>query len=151
MDASVEAVDGDIVLKFKKYLGEEGGNEIIVDGPRNFIYAFSEPVGGGHDLNRVKAVINLSSCGTSKVYDTNQGKWLSSGILTDLAWEFLTLLAVGDALLRYLLPPGPTWSKTHEYCNSLNFLFTTISFALAVHVLEKYVRNFFLLNMRVWS
>ena len=32
MDASVEAVDGDIVLKFKKFLVEEGGNGIIANG-----------------------------------------------------------------------------------------------------------------------
>ena len=32
MDDSVEDVDGDIVLKFNKFLLEEGGNDIIVDG-----------------------------------------------------------------------------------------------------------------------
>ena len=32
MDASVEAVDGNIVLNFKSFLFEEGGNDIIVDG-----------------------------------------------------------------------------------------------------------------------
>ena len=32
-DASVEVVDGDIVLKFKKFLVEEGENDIISDGP----------------------------------------------------------------------------------------------------------------------
>ena len=32
MDASVENVYGDIVLKLKKFLVEEGGNDIIVDG-----------------------------------------------------------------------------------------------------------------------
>ena len=30
MDASVEAVDGDIVLKFKKLFVEEGGNDMIL-------------------------------------------------------------------------------------------------------------------------
>ena len=44
MDAFVEAIYSDIVLKFKKFLVEEGGNEIIVDGPQNFIYAFSDTV-----------------------------------------------------------------------------------------------------------
>ena len=45
MDASIEAIDGDIVLKFKKFLVEEGGNYIIVDGPQNFIYEFYDTVG----------------------------------------------------------------------------------------------------------
>ena len=53
------------------------------------------------------------------------------------------LLAVGAALLRYFLPPGPTWFKIHEYCNSLNFLFTITAFALEVYVLEKYGRKHF--------
>ena len=48
MDASVESVDGDIVLKFKKFLVEEGENDIIVDGPQNFIYAYDDTVGEGH-------------------------------------------------------------------------------------------------------
>ena len=45
MDASVEAADVDIVLKFKKLLVKEGINDIIVGVPQNFIYAFSGTVG----------------------------------------------------------------------------------------------------------
>ena len=63
MDASVESVDGDIVLKFKKFLVEEGENVIIVDVPQNFIYAYSDTVGEGHGSNRVKVVIELSTGG----------------------------------------------------------------------------------------
>ena len=51
-----------------------GGNYIIVDGTHNFFYVFSDTVGKGHGSNRGKAVINLSSCGSSKVSDPNQGK-----------------------------------------------------------------------------
>ena len=47
MDTSIEAVDCDIVLKFKKFLVEEEENEISVSGPQNFIYAFVDTVGGG--------------------------------------------------------------------------------------------------------
>jgi len=143
MDASVESVDGDIVLKFKKFLVEEGENDIIVDGPQNFIYAYADTVGEGHGSNRGKAVINLLSGGTSKVSDPDQGKWLAHGILAGLAWGFLTPLAVGAALLKDFLPPGPTWFKIHMYCNSLNFFFTITAFALAVHVLEKAGRKHF--------
>ena len=45
MDASVEAVDGDIVLKFKKFLVEEVENETSVSGTQNFIYTISDTVG----------------------------------------------------------------------------------------------------------
>ena len=47
-DTSVEAVDVDIALKFKNFLVDEGGNDIIVDVPQNFIYAFSSTVGDLH-------------------------------------------------------------------------------------------------------
>ena len=115
MDASVEAVDGDIVLKFKKFLVEEGVNEIIVDGPQNFIYEFSDAFGEVHVSNRAKSMINLIPGRTSKVSDPNQGKWLAYDIMTGLAWGFLTLLAVGAAPLQYLIPTGPTWFKIHDY------------------------------------
>ena len=73
--------------------------------------------------NRFKAVINLISGGTFKVSYPNQGNWLAHGILTVLAWVFLMLLDVGSALFQYLLPPGTTRFKIHEYCNNLNCFF----------------------------
>ena len=48
MDASVDTVDGDIVLNFKKFLVEEGGDEISICGPQNFIYLFADTVDEGH-------------------------------------------------------------------------------------------------------
>ena len=47
MDASVEAVDGYILIKFKKFLVEEV-NEINVI--HNFIYAFADSFGYGSML-----------------------------------------------------------------------------------------------------
>ena len=127
MDSSVEAVDSDIVIKLKKFLVEEGENDNIVDGPQNFIYAFADTVGEGYGPKRGKAVINLSSGGTSNISDPNEGKWLANCILAGLAWRLLTLLAVGADLLQDFFPPGPTWFKIHEYCNIINCFFTTIS------------------------
>ena len=81
MDNSIEAVDGDTVLNFNKFLVEEGENDIIVVGTQNFIYEFSDTVDKGNGSNRGKAVINIISGGRSKVSDPNQGKWLSNGIM----------------------------------------------------------------------
>ena len=92
MDVSVEAVDSDIVLKLKKFLVEEGGNDNIVDGPQNFIYAFADTVGEGYGSDRGKSTINISLIGSSKVYDPNQGKWLAYDILEVLAWGFFYAL-----------------------------------------------------------
>ena len=43
MESSIEAVYDDIVLKFNKFLLEEGENEISVS--QNFMYAFDDTVG----------------------------------------------------------------------------------------------------------
>ena len=48
MDASVETLDGEILLKFKKLLVEEGENEIIVNDHQKFIYGFSDTVCEGY-------------------------------------------------------------------------------------------------------
>ena len=61
MDAYVKAVYGDIVRKFNNFLVQEGENETGVWVPQNFIYAFSDTVGGGHGSKRGKAVIGLST------------------------------------------------------------------------------------------
>ena len=61
MDASADSIYGDIVLKFKKFLVEEGENEISVSGPQNFICAFADTVGEGHGSNRDKSGIALST------------------------------------------------------------------------------------------
>ena len=52
MEAYVEAVDGDTLLKFNKCLLEEVDNKISISGPQNFIYAFYDTVGDAHGLNR---------------------------------------------------------------------------------------------------
>ena len=109
MDASVEAAYGDIVLKFKKFLVEDWGNYIIVDSPHRFIYEFAYTFDEGHGSNRGKDIININLGGSSKVSDTNQGKWLSRGILPGLAWGFLMLLAIGAAfcdISSILVPLG---------------------------------------------
>ena len=49
MDASVESLDGDILLKFKQFLVEEGDNETRVRGTRNVIYAFYYIAGEGNE------------------------------------------------------------------------------------------------------
>ena len=59
MDASVEAVYGDIVLKLKTFVVEEGENGISVS--QNFVYAFTDTIGDVNGSNRVKKVIDIST------------------------------------------------------------------------------------------
>ena len=75
---------------------------------------------------------------------------MAHGIMVGLAWEFLMLLAVGADFLQYFVPPGTTRFNIHEYCISLICFFNITNFALVMHVLEKFGRKFFILNMQVW-
>ena len=59
METYVEALDGDIVLKFKKFHVEEGENEISFSVQQNFIYSFSNAVSEAHASDRGKSVIYL--------------------------------------------------------------------------------------------
>ena len=52
MKDSIKDVDGEILLRFKKLLVEEGENEI--SDSQNFIYLFAETVGEGHNSNSIK-------------------------------------------------------------------------------------------------
>ena len=60
MNSSVEAVDGDTVLKFQKFLVEEADNEISISVTQNFIYVFSDTVGEVDGSNRGKSAIEIS-------------------------------------------------------------------------------------------
>ena len=61
--------------------------------------------------------------------------WHGMGIFDALGWYFW-----------FVARFAPSWyqlSKIREYCNSLNYFFTIIAFALVVHLLEKYSRKHF--------
>ena len=82
MDASIEAVDCDILLKFKKFLVEEGENEISVS--QSLIYSLSDTFGEWNGSNRVKAVIEISTgevptppeTGNDILLDSDGKKWM---------------------------------------------------------------------------
>ena len=69
MDASIDAKDCDIALKLKKFIIEERWNDIIVDGPQNYIYTFTDTFGEGGGSHMGKDDINLILGATYKVFD----------------------------------------------------------------------------------
>ena len=79
MDASVKALDGEILLKLKKFVLEEGGNEISVS--QNFIHAFSDTIGDGHGAKKCKTVIGLSTGEVSAPSETGNELLLHSVIV----------------------------------------------------------------------
>ena len=54
MDASADSIYGDIVLRFKKFLVEEGENEISVS--QKSIYAFADTAG---EVSILYLILNL--------------------------------------------------------------------------------------------
>ena len=70
MNASVEAIYWDIVIKLNSFLVEAGGVEISVSCPQNFIYAFSDISGEGHESNRFKAMIDLRTVAVPELTET---------------------------------------------------------------------------------
>ena len=81
MDAYVEAIDGYIVIKFKKFLVEEGENEISFI--QNIIYEFSDTDGEVHVSNRGEAVIDLSTGEVPVLTTTGNDILLDSDILLE--------------------------------------------------------------------
>ena len=81
MDTYVEAVDGDILIKFKKFLVEEGENEISFI--QNIIYEFSDTDGEVHVSNRGEAVIDLSTGEVPVLTTTGNDILLDSDILLE--------------------------------------------------------------------
>ena len=81
MDTYVEAVDGDILIKFKKFLVEEGENKISFI--QNIIYEFSDTDGEVHVSNRGEAVIDLSTGEVPVLTTTGNDILLDSDILLE--------------------------------------------------------------------
>ena len=94
MDTSVEAVDGDIVLKYKKFLVKEGENGISVS--QNFIYAFADTVGERHGSNMGKAVIDLSIVEVPVAPAIGNNILLDSDILFDIGGKIWMQYVVSD-------------------------------------------------------
>ena len=94
MGASVESIDGDISLKFNKFLVEEGQNEI--SDSHKFIYSFSDTVGEEHGSNRVKSVIDLITGQVPAPPETGNDIILDSDILLDIDGKIWMQYVVSD-------------------------------------------------------
>ena len=107
MDASVEAVDGDIVLKYKKFLVKEGENGISVS--QNFIYAFADTVGERHGSNMGKAVIGLSIVEVPVAPAIGNNILLDSDILFDIGGKIWMQYVVYDLTLMLGMGNEEPW------------------------------------------
>ena len=82
MDNSVDAVDGDILLKLKEFLLQQG--QIEISDSQNFIYAFSDTFGELNVSNRGNTVIDLSTVyvpvppatGNDILLDSDENIWM---------------------------------------------------------------------------
>ena len=137
-NASIEYKDGQTLMRFTKIMNETNETEIPISlGDNDFLWAYGmSPTIGYHGPGRQPIVVNLSS-GSSEVGQVpNMSAWLAHGICAFVAWGVLAPTAVQSALMRALFK-GKLWFQIHQYFNSLAFILTIASFAIAVAFTQK--------------
>jgi hypothetical protein len=77
---------------------------------------------------------------------TTKRLWAVHGWLMAIAWGMLIPIGVGCSVLRKLLGTSNTWFVLHSNINSLAFLLTTISFAIAVYNIQEAQEDHFIGN-----
>lgn len=136
INASIEYKDGQTLMRFTKTMNEP--DEIPISmGDNDFLWAYGmSPTIGYHGPNRQPIVVNLSSGSSEVVQVPNMAAWLAHGICAFVAWGVLAPAAVQSALMRALFK-GKLWFQIHQYFNSLAFVLTIASFAIAVAFTQK--------------
>jgi len=152
------------VLRFTKKLNE-GNNELrifsmkddVADQINNFMWAYGFGTALGYHRNRGSfAVQAFSICdpnstvtegddeGSDGFIELDVGQsypelFALHGLLATIAWGVLSPLAIGSAMLRKYLKclNGALWFKCHYYFNLLTFIFTLVSFGIAVVAHQK--------------
>merc|ERR1712232_114264 len=127
------------------------------DQTNNFMWAYGFGAAFGYHRNRGSFAIQaLGICdlNSTETEDDDEGGdgfieldvgqsypelFAMHGILATIAWGILSPLAIGSAMLRKYLTclNGALWFKCHYYFNLLTFLFTLVSFGIAVFAHQK--------------
>lgn len=139
-DASIEQVNGQTIMTFKRLLNEEGELEILVSGDNQLIYA----VGSGNELaqhpggqSRGAQTVNFSTGGSAEVEIPYQTEWKAHGGMAFAGWGVTTPLAIASSWLRDVFPGNGLWFKAHILFNVLTFLLTAALFGVAVSTFNK--------------
>jgi len=142
IDASVEVVDGQTVMKFTKIMKESGGIQ-ITSGENKFLWAYGSSNTLGHHSARSPFDLNLSSGLASEVVVPNYSVWLGHGVMAFLAWAVLVPISANASLFRGLLPKGSLWFNLHRSFNTAAFALSIALFSIAVSYTTKERRGHF--------
>lgn len=132
ISSSVEYVEetGQTILKFKKFLVEDGEHTINTKGMTRFIYAVG--VGPTLSFHQHSGVfqLDLRGCPTKHLLKYNYKQaWVAHGVFGTLAFAVMIPFTIATAWLRKLL--RTSWIYFHVYGNILAGVFTLVCFNIA--------------------
>lgn len=129
-DEEVQQINGQTILKFKKFLDEDGEHSINSNKMTRFIYA----IGNGQILSIHKHSgvfeLDVRGCPTKRLVKFNYKQaWVAHGVFGTLAFAVMLPFTIATAWLRKLL--RTSWIYFHVYGNILAGVFTLVCFNIA--------------------
>jgi len=137
------------VVTFAKVLIEANEVPIVLDQTTAFIWAIGYSNTLGVHKSRGAIGVTLRACipgqeassgnGVNTISSPSNYKsfYSAHGILAGIAWGIFSPIAIGCSVLRDLIPKAGLWFKIHMFLNMSVFLFTVISFIVAVTAEQK--------------
>ena len=136
MDASVEFIGGQTIMKFTKIMKET--REIqITSGENKFLWAYGSSNALGYHSSSSSFKLHLSSGLSDEVKVPNIKVWLAHGVMAFLAWGVLVPISVNASLFRGLFPNGSLWFNLHRSFNIAAFALFIAFFSIAVSYTTK--------------
>lgn len=112
--------------------GRDGQNEMEYHGSNKAVYEVNDLSSGTSSEMKSTAKTMSSNVVNSK------SKWLAHGILAFISWGVCAPVAIVSAILRdFNKYASSWWFHIHLGCNSINYLFTVVVFALGVSTIKK--------------
>jgi hypothetical protein len=147
LSGNIEQNDTHTVLTFTKLLEEPGEIPINPNGDNFFLAA----AGTENNLafHRVRGSVSLplapctpesgGAAGAARAIgaDLKNEHFRAHGWLAAIAWGILAPMAVGNSLVRHLIPVEGLWFQIHRAFNALVLLMTICAFAIVVNALEE--------------
>jgi len=130
IDPELQQIDGQTILKFKKFLEEDGEHTINSNEMTRFIYAVGRgPSLSFHEHSGVFQ-LDIRGCPTERLVKFNYKQaWVAHGLFGTLAFAVMIPFTIATAWLRKLL--RTSWIYFHVYGNILAGVFTLVCFNIA--------------------
>jgi len=139
IDASTTQDESETIMRFTKYLDEEGQIPISKTGHTTFIYAIGHGNYLSHHRFAESFTMDLSKCpyldndndnNEESKNDQFRSAWIAHGVFGSLAFVLLFPLSAASAILRKLMPS--TWIFFHTFGNIAAFASTLFAVFVAI-------------------